>query len=165
MGLLDVFNVVQAQLTETFAAFAPPLKVPKFLVAQVSRALEGDYPRIVWVPTTEVIAMADAQGGDGISNPRPLWKRSVRVEVDVWEKDIPACEVLANHLVAAIHAQMFGAYRINGAIWDTDGLVQRGFMFTLAVTFDIPFTRELDIVVPFVPGVETQVIVPQVATG
>lgn len=165
MGLLDAFTAVQNQLVTTFGGFTPPVKPPKFEVGEVSRAKEGDYPRIVWVPTTEVIVQADAQGGDGISNPRPLWKRTVRVEVDVWEKDIPACEVLANHLLAAATTAMPGAQRPQSAIWNTAAVVQRGTVYTLAVFFDVPFTRELETTVPFVPGTETPVIVPQVPTG
>lgn len=162
MGLLDAFTAVQNQLATTFAGFAPPVKPPKFEVGEVSRAKEGDCPRIVWVPTTEAIAQADAQGGDGISNPRPIWKRTVRVEVDVWEKDIPACEVLANHLLAAATAAMPGTYRPQSALWNTSAVMQRGTLYTMAVFFDIPFTREPELTVPFVPGVQTPVIVPQV---
>lgn len=165
MGLIDAFHAVQAQLVTTFAGFSPPLKPPKFEVGEVSRAKEGDYPRIVWVPTTEVITRADAQGGDGVSNPRPLWKRTVRVEVDVWEKDISACETLANHLLAAATDAMPGEQRPQSAIWNTGAIVQRGTLYTFALFFDIPFTRELDTTVPFTPGVQTPVIVPQVATG
>ncbi len=165
MGLIDVFQAVQDQLTATFAGFAPPLTVPKFEVGASSRAKEGDYPRIVWVPTTEIITRADAQGGDGVSNPRPLWKRTVRVEVDVWERDIPSCEVLANHLLAAATDAAPGEHRPQAASWDTAAVVSRGFVYTLAVFFDIPFTRELDTTVPFTPGVQTPVIVPQVPTG
>ena len=165
MGLMDAFQAVQDQLGVTFAGFTPPLKMPKFEVGEVSRAKEGDYPRIVWVPTTEVITMADAQGGDSIGNPRPLWKRTCRVEVDVWEKDIPACEVLANHLLAAATDAAPGEHRPQAGSWNTAAVVQRGFVYTLAVFFDIPFTRELDTTVPFTPGIQTPVIVPQVPTG
>lgn len=165
MGLIDAFNVIQAQLVETLADLSPPVKAPKFEVGESSRAKEGDYPRIVWVPTTEIITMADAQGGDGVGNPRPIWKRSVRVEVDVWEKDIPACEALANHLLAAAMAQAPGEHRPQAGLWNTAALVQRGVLYTMALVIDVPFTRELDTTVPFTPGVQDPVIVPQVPTG
>lgn len=169
MGLMDVFAAVQANLADTLAGLSPPVKAPKFLVGKVSLAVEGDYPRIVWVPTTEAIVSADAQGGDGVRNPRPLWKRQCRVEAFVWEKDIPCAEALANHLIAACHATYGGAgggYRVTGGSWNTDTVVQRGILYQLTIVFDIPYTRELDTMSLAIESFPlTQTIIPMAATG
>jgi hypothetical protein len=89
---------------------------------------------------------ADGQGGDGISNPRPLWKRVCRVDAEIWERDIPGCEGLANHLVAAMHGDGWGEYAMTNAVWNTAGTVQYGVTYTLTFQIFIPFTRESDAV-------------------
>jgi hypothetical protein len=166
MGLLDIFAAVQARLGENLRALSLSGQMPKFVVGEVSKALEGDYPRIVWMPTTESIGPADAQGGDGVANPRPLWKRTVRVEVGIWGKDIPGCEDLANHLVAAMHDVGWGWDGVTNASWDTKAVLQRGVLYTLIVTFQIPFTREKDVLsLPLEDFPLTETVELPVATG
>lgn len=173
MGLMDVFTAVEETLKTTLkdlvaADMIPPTKPPKFEVGAVSRAREGDYPRIVWVPTSESFTAPDSQGGefDRIRNPRPLWKRKSRVEADVWGKDIADCEVIANHLVAAVHTCGVGAYGPQAAQWSTSSVIQRGCVYTLAFVFDIPFTREPDrMSLAITDFPETVVVIPPAATG
>lgn len=166
MGLIDVFGAVQAQLVTNLSTLTPVPPTPKFETGEVSAAKEGDYPRIVWIPRTESMSGADAQGGDGVSNPRPLWKRTCRVEAVVWGKDIPDCESIARHLLAAIHDIGWGWDGAQSATWNTAAVVQRGVEYRLMVTFAIPFTREDDTLsLPIEDFPITGALVPLAATG
>lgn len=151
MGLLDVFSAVQTQLTAVLTALALP--VPTYLVGADKLYNLDAPPRIVWVPGREVIAGPHAQGGDGVSNPRPLRTRHAQVQVHVWGAhatdaalDLGVTEVLANHLVAAINDVCHGAWDTHSASWDTGqaSTTRKGMVYVLDLELQIPFTRELD---------------------
>ncbi|TAL29015.1 MAG: hypothetical protein EPN98_21470 [Phenylobacterium sp.] len=166
MGLLDVFAAVQAQLKSNLADLSLLGVMPKFEMGEVALAKEGDYPRIVWVPRSESITPADAQGGDGVSNPRPLWKRQCSVMAGIWGKDIADCESIAKHLVAAAHDVGWGWDGVQSATWNTAAVLQRGVEYRLMLTFAIPFTREKDVLsLPIEDFPLTETILPLVATG
>lgn len=172
MGLLDVFAETETNLKQTFKDLVPAMKPPAFRVGEVSKAIEGDYPRIVWVPTTESISMTDLVGRDtSVPTVRPLWARNSRVEAHVWEKDITACEILANHLVAAVHggpvkAGQWGNYKVLNAYWNTAAVIQRGVVYVLVFEFQFWFTRETATFgLPITEFPLTETLLPQTATG
>lgn len=152
MGLTDIFTAVQTELTSVLTALALP--IPTYLVGADKLYNQDSPPRIVWVPGREVIAGPHAQGGDGVSNPRPLRTRHTQVQVHVWgvdpggnaEQDLAATEVLANHLVAAINGVCHGAWDTHSASWDTGqaSTTRKGILYVLDLELQVPFTRELD---------------------
>jgi len=145
MGLVDVFHAVETQVTTVLTALSQT--VPEFLTGADQLAREGRPPRVVWVPTVETIQGPHAQGGDGVSNPRPLRSRHVVVQAHVWGDDIPACEALANHLVAAIHAECHGAHNEIRADWQIGQAAanRKGWLYVLEWEIQIPITREADV--------------------
>lgn len=158
MGLVDVFNAVQAQVTTTLTALAQP--IPEFLLGADQIARHSAPPRVVWVPTVEAIRGPHAQGGDGVKNPRPLRTRHAAVQAHVWGEDIPACEALANHLVAAIHDVCHGVHDEVRGDWTVGQAAanRKGWLYVLEWEVQIPFTRELDVYAT----VTTMPITPQV---
>ena len=158
MGLMDVFGAVQTRVTAVLTALAAT--VPQFLVGANELANEGAPPRVVWVPTVEAIQGPHAQGGDGVSNPRPLRTRHAVVQAHIWGADIPACEALANHLVAAIHDVCHGAHNEIRADWTVGqaSATRAGWLYVLEWEVQVPFTRELDVLaivtsIPITPQV------------
>jgi hypothetical protein len=145
MGLVDVFNAVQTRLTTVLTALGAP--VPEYLVGAQELANQTTPPRIIWVPTTETIQGPHAQGGDGVRNPRPLRTRHAQVQAHIWGADIPACEALAGHLVAAIHDVCHGVHDEISADWTVGqtAVARLGWLYVLAWEVQIPFTRELDV--------------------
>lgn len=167
MGLLDIFNAVQTQLTTVLTGLS--LTVPQYLVGADKLQNQGSPPRIVWVPGRENVAGPHAQGGDGVSNPRPLRTRHAQVQVHVWgahatdeAQDLAATEVLAGHLVAAINDVCHGAWGLTGASWDTGqaSTTRRGMLYVLDVELQVPFTRELDTLATVTSMPITPVVLP-----
>lgn len=145
MGLQDFFTACQDRLTAVLTGLS--LTVPTYRLGADQLAIEDAPPRITWVPTTEAILGPHAQGGDGVSNPRPLKSRHATVQAHVWGDDIPATEVLAGHLVAAIHDVAHGVERGIRADWTVGQAAanRRGWLYVLEWEIEIPFTRELDV--------------------
>lgn len=161
MGLLDVFNAVQAQATAVITALGQT--VPVFQLGADRLMVEGAPPQVVWVPTVETIRGPHSQGGDGVRNPRPLRTRHARVQAHIWGIDIPATEALANHIVAAIHDVCHGVHDEISADWTLNqaSTTRLGWLYVLEWEVQVPFTRELDTyhVVTAMP------ITPQVVTS
>jgi hypothetical protein len=153
MGLGDFFAAVQTQVTTTLTALGQP--IPAFDVGADRLMVEGAPPRIVWVPLRERILGPHAQGGDGVTNPRPLRTRHAQVQVRIWGvgsppsavNDLAATEALINHLVAAINAVGWGAWDATGGDWSlAQGSTTRlGIVYVLDLEVQIPITREADV--------------------
>jgi hypothetical protein len=167
MGLLDIFNAVQTQLTTVLTGLS--LTVPEYRVGADKLHIQDSPPRIVWVPGREGIAGPHAQGGDGVFNPRPLRTRHAQVQVHVWGAhatdaalDLGATEILANHLVAAINDVCHGAWDTHSASWDTGqaSTTRKGMVYVLDLELQIPFTRELDVLATVTSMPITPVVLP-----
>jgi hypothetical protein len=144
MGLIDVFTAVQAQATTTITALGQT--VPVFEVGADRAMVEGAPPRVAWVPATETIRGPHAQGGDGVKNPRPLRTRHAMVQAHIWGATIPATEILAGHIVAAIHDVCHGIHDEIRGDWTVNqaSTTRLGWLYVLDWEVQIPFTRELD---------------------
>lgn len=101
-------------------------------------------PRIVFVPERELIGAPRGRGGDQIGQPSPLWTRRVAIKAHVWGKSQDLTEVLANHLVAAMHELLHGSYQLAGAEWLGGKVSDHGFVYVLDWSLEVPFTREPD---------------------
>jgi hypothetical protein len=174
--------LIETALNVVLAAQSPPQPAPTYRFGKDQLAIEDDAPRICWVPTrgpadAKIIPAADfpptfgqSPPGTAFPNPRPLWRRKLRVDAHVWavrpnfasdgdtSKDYDACEALCNHLVATIHGITFGSYEIAGEDWTTEqaSTQRKGIVNILSVVFYLPWTREPDttaevITMPIVP--------------
>ena len=143
----EVLDAVQAQLLGTLTALGLP--IPSFSVGERVLAELDTTPRIVWVPRGGPVGVARKNGGDGVRYPGALWHRTVQVNAHIWHDDVASAEVLAGHLVAALHFVAVGSYAVTGETWDTRGSTSEGVVCVLECQLKMPFTREMpDIVKP-----------------
>lgn len=161
MGLQDVFTATQTQMAATMTALGQV--VPSFLVGADKLDNQDSPPRIVWVPGREGIRGPHSQGGDGVRNPRPLRTRHATVQAHIWGIDLPATEVLINHLVAALNDVGHGAWDATGGDWGTGqaSTTRLGAVYVLDLEIQIPVVRELDTFAT----VTTMPITPQVVAS
>jgi hypothetical protein len=150
MSLSAIFDAVNAAVLE----LAPTVTFGK----TGSDVFSGEAvpPRIVWVPGHEDFDALVTQGGDGISNPRPLWRRLVNVKVHLWaaatsleatgsEHDA-AVEDLMNVLVSSVHDIVGpGGYAPVGGDWiDTEAYNKAGSAYELMLRIYVPVTHAAD---------------------
>ena len=167
-GIVAVTSNINARLTATLTRLALP--IPTFRFGQDELYTQDAPPRIVWVPKRgpadgKLKPAADHPSqfsGDPTDhtpvNPRPLWRRRVGFEAHVWalrdnatvdlarEKDYTAAEVLANHLVAAIHDEMYGSYAVTSEDWSTQQASKQrlGAVVVVGVELEMAWAREDD---------------------
>jgi hypothetical protein len=178
MGLVDVITLVEDQLTLTLRGLN--LAVPLFRFGEKDLVLEDAPPRITWVPRQGPVGAPDKLGGgtnasqlgDGATTPGPLWARALGVDCHIWgaappvpnggdqqRADIGACEVIGRHLVTALHAQLYGSYKITSERWDTSAVSNLGVRWILSIVVGMPFVREADTLsLPIIDFPETPVI-------
>lgn len=154
MGLQDFFAAVEARMSTVLTGLGVP--VPAFDVGLDRLLVEAAPPRIVWIPGKETHRGPHAQGGDGISNPRPLRTRHVQIQVHIWAVDpssppviggdLAAVETLLGHLVAAINDCAWGAWDVTGGDWTAGqaSTTRLGMVYVLDLELQIPLTREVD---------------------
>jgi hypothetical protein len=115
-----------------------------------SLAENGAPPRIVWTPTTDSFEPGKRINTPGLSTkePKAFGTRRAGVRARVWAVgngtalgDIAACEELVRRLLAAVHQETFGSYRVESMSWvlaDGAELVQLGRTCDVNLAFDIP---------------------------
>lgn len=153
MSLLAVLNDVSARLDPA---------VTVHVGAEWIRQEEAP-PRVVWVPKSESYGPPTPQGGDGITNPAPLWTRRSVVECHLWANDFDAAEALLQAVVRSLHLSLtHHSYQVTSGEWiPSDGTtVNLGVVYVLTLEIMIPITRAPDTttVVTMMP------ITPQVVT-
>jgi hypothetical protein len=137
----EVLDPVQDRLLLTLADVGSG-RVPSFGLGQGEVANMDTTPRVIWVPMGGPISVANKNGGDGMRNPGALWHRTVQVNAHIWADDVTEAEVLANHLVAALHWVAVGSYAVTSETWDTKGTTDEGVLLVLEIQLRMPFTRE-----------------------
>lgn len=163
MAIVEVLALVEQQLRVTLQWLHKP--VPIFGFGEQALAVEEAPPRIVWVPRNGPVGAPDALGGgtnatrlgDGANTPSPLWGRRLKVDAHIWaagnitvfqqdqqKADVSAAERLGRHLVAALHAQLYGSYSIVSEAWDTSAVSNLGVVWILGIVIGMPFIREND---------------------
>jgi len=105
-------------------------------------------PRIVCVPDRGSNGGTLNRHGNGVTSAWALWGRNVVLQFHVWDKDDTETEVLANHLVAAIHDQCAGLYEPVGEQWLPSEDTAFGNELVLGVRFYTIWSRE------FIPAVQ-----------
>jgi hypothetical protein len=155
----EVLDAVNAQLLAVLTDLGLP--VPTFSLGERELADLDTTPRIAWIPRGGPIAVAKKNGGDFIRHPGALWHRSVQVNAHIWHDDVASAEVLAGHLVAALHYVACGSYAVTGETWDTRGSTAEGVLCILECQLRMPFTREMPTTVqptsaPMTPHYEAQ---------
>lgn len=138
MSLLDIAQAISTQMAE-----ADPTGTPPFEFGAKMLSVERSAPVIIYVPLGETIGGPRGQGGDGVRDPRPLWTREVTIAAHIWADDVPAVEVLYGAFVQAMHAQLWGAYKLSSGRWATAAEIVTGWgvEFTLNMVWLVPLTR------------------------
>lgn len=160
MGMVDAITGVETRLTEILNGLTPPLEVPMFAFGEADLGNEDSPPRITWVPRHGPIRGPQGLGGDGTKFPRPLHSRELLFEVHVWiaapsedgtgqgqRGDMPACEAMCRHLIAALHDVLTqGSYDVVSEDWLTGASEtnKTGVVCVLGIIVRAPFVREVE---------------------
>jgi hypothetical protein len=124
---------------------------------------ESNFPRVVWVPIDEQWGPAAPQGGDGVTNPRPLFTRQCNVQCTVWGADQDTVEAMINALTSTIHEAITrGSYLITRGNWlDVQAINKAGAAYVMTVVLLVPVTHTPDptATITSIPNA-TQVITP-----
>jgi hypothetical protein len=168
VSIKDATDAVNTQLTVVLSGLGET--VPTFGFGEADLYLEGDAPRLVWVPQggpadSKIIPAADngIQFGTppAYPTPRPLWTRHVTVQAHVWavranatpagsdpdrSKDYAAAEVLAQHILAACQFVGWGSVRPKSEAWPRSqaSTETRGVELVVAIEFDLPWVDETE---------------------
>ncbi len=129
-------------------------------------------PRIVWVPLQESYGPPVGQGGNAISNPRPVAMRQSQFEVHLWAADatqtgqpnqnaldLDACESLLNAFMWAVYSCVHGAPSVpfvGTGRWTRGNVL--GQNLTLGVGYIVPLT----IWIPVTRPVETTATITRI---
>jgi hypothetical protein len=130
MSLAAIVEALEAEL----GTLAPDVKFkdgPEHLV-------EGAPPRIVAVPTEELLGPAEEYWTSSV---RVLAQREASVEFHLWAKTRAGAEMLIATLVTALERSVGKAYRLGTGRWitqDAEALMKHGRAYVLPVTFAIP---------------------------
>jgi hypothetical protein len=138
MGIQAAFEAMTAKL-DAALAFEGADAAPSYGIGEAALVAADSPPRIVWVPT--IGNHARARGESGLSNPGPLWTRSLRVEAHVWADDVDAVERLAGHMIAAMQDAGIAHVMLDEA-WDTKGVSDNGMVGIFAFQLKLTFARE-----------------------
>jgi hypothetical protein len=171
MGLVEAVAAFETRLTAVLTALADPAQpVPTYRFGADQLAAPGAMPEIVWVPTTGEIDGSIVPAPDtrqvasptnptqaataAILNPRPLRRRRPTVDAHIRcditdpdrRKDYTACEKLLNHLAAAVHQTIYGAYAVLKEDWNQtqNSGAGPGAKVVLSIEIHVPITREPD---------------------
>lgn len=144
MALTHVIDAVNARLVEALTELGQD--IPSFGVGDGDLALQAAPPRIVWQPTKGSISPADSQGGDGIRKPRPLFKRTLGFDVNIWAEDTEAADKLMQVFCAALYEVLYGSCNITAEDWAIggDAVSILGARVVLSLTVDMPIVRLVD---------------------
>lgn len=137
IGIKQAFDEIQTQLLVVLAEGSDP--VPTFGLGEMELAQLDSTPRIIFVPHGGPIRMSRNTGAIEVGT---LWERTCRFSAHIWHDDITAAEILANHLVAAIHFCRVGCYSVVGENWDTKAYTAEGVLMTLEFQVVMLFARE-----------------------
>lgn len=142
MSIVDVAAIVETQMRSEEPALTPP-----FEFGADKLSVDRAKPTIILVPYgPEAITGPQGQGGDGVSNPRPLFTRNVSIAAHIWGCDVPQVELMQTAFVQAMQATIWGSYRLSGGQWHTasDMVTKWGVVYTLNLTWLVPITRAPD---------------------
>jgi hypothetical protein len=177
MGMIDAISGVEARLAVLLGALTPPHEVPVFRFGESDLGLQDSPPCITWVPRHGPVRGPNGLGGDGVKFPRPLHSRELLFEVHVWvaassvdgagagqRGDMPACETMCQHFIAALHDTLTqGSYDVVSEDWLTGAAETNklGVICVLGVIIRTPFVREAEPMRTITDFPETPVIVAQ----
>lgn len=144
--MLEILAAVQNRIEEVM-----PNRRPAFFVGAEGLDVDADPPQVFFVPNRAALTGAIAQGGEdinavGVRNPRMLAVRRLVIDAYVWETDFAACEVILQHLYAALQQVCAGSWRPISENWNPGQLRADDEGVLVVASFDVgfPLTREID---------------------
>jgi hypothetical protein len=139
-SLRAIFDSIEAAMRLKMPALN--LKVPTMGYGRQALKHMNTAPRIVCVPTRGKCGPTLNRSGRGDDTAWKLWGRNVVLNWYVWDVDETATEVLANHLVAAIHDLSGGYYEPVGEEWGESQDTKLGDEVIVGISFYTTWSRE-----------------------
>jgi hypothetical protein len=158
MSLLDISSVIETQMRSADPTLTPPC----FQLGADFLSTERSTPTIILVPGGEQITGPQGQGGDGVSQPQPLFMRQIQIAAHVWCCDIPTVEATLNAFVQAMQVTLWGCFKLASGQWRTasDLATKWGVVYTLNMTWLVPLTRAPDVFATVTSMPLTPVVLP-----
>jgi hypothetical protein len=123
-------------------------RLPTFVFGADGISNQNSTPRVVFVPTTEIIgdSIAQAGFGEGVKSPSSICARKSQIELRIWGKDFDECEEIMRHVVNALRNIAWGGDRNLSVDWtrNQSANAKAGILCVLLCSIEIPIQREED---------------------
>jgi len=108
-----------------------------FAVGARNLAVNAAPPRVVWVPTRDLIGPKEHSSRIAPS----LYTRQAGVQAHCWGASLEAAETLVSAVIAALHESARGSVQFAGIEWASPETVTRGELAILTLSLSIPVLK------------------------